>query len=71
MAFLTRQQLIFVFLVMFLVDVTFLVRESHHRMVSGMTFISLAVVMVDMWVLYNLSRITADEKPDPNYRVKD
>ena len=69
MAFLTRQQLFLVFLLVSLVDVTSLVREWHLSHLIG-KWIAGIVVLMDLAVLWKLARTTQKEMPDPSYAAE-
>ena len=56
-------------MILFLIDVAFLVREGHHKLLSFMTITSAFVVLLDVTVLWKTAQITTQEKPDPTFRV--
>lgn len=70
MTFLSHEGLFFVFLLLFLIDVTFLVKEAHHRALSALTLISAVMVLFDASVLKKIAKYTVQDKPDPIYRVR-
>lgn len=71
MAFLTRDQLFVVFVIVTLIDLTTAFRTVHE---SGRVFsfggIVLTVVLVfDVWILWKLAWLTDATKPPPSYQV--
>ena len=68
MAFLTRQQLFMVFLLVTLVDATTLVREWHLGRRIGV-WVAGVVLVMDLLLLWKLARMLPQQLPDPSYAV--